>query len=114
MYFRPAQVKDLCLETDLVLEQCFVLENHSGVLGLVSFQENTITMLHIKEEYYITFLEMIEEYLFMKYTSITLLNPLASINLTEHQWVFHQTYYTKDKKYFIDSQYTMIVHQILE
>ena len=121
MFFRPAQAKDFSTEAmqDLILEQCFVLENHLGVLGIASLQQNTITIIKIQEEHYITFLEMIEEYLFMKFSSIILLNPLASINLIEQEWTvdnnsYNNNCYIKEKKSFIDRQYTMTVPQTSE
>jgi len=116
MFFRPAKAKDFSTEEtqDIILEQCFVLENYLGILGIASLQQNTITIIKIQEEHYLTFLEMIEEYLFMKFSSIIILNPLATINLIAQQWsVDNSSYdkncYTKEKQSFMDRQYTMIV-----
>lgn len=121
MFFRPAQTKDFSTELaqDIILTQCFVLENHLGVLGITSLQQNTITIIKIQEEHYLTFLEMIEEYLFMKFSSIIILNPLATINLIEQEWSvnnssYDDTCYIKEKKSFINRQYTMIVPQTSE
>lgn len=82
----------------------FICENQDGIQASFSIDENQISIEEINLNYYAESVALVEEYLFMKYSSLSIWNPPALLE----GWREFQSLLIKDKS---NSPYTMYVSQ---